>query len=116
MPTANRYQMPDLSVQLTDELIMQHIQRGSRVIDLGCGDGRLMQRLRDDNGCTAMGVEVEHTNIISVIERGLPAIEADLNEGLIDVPNDSFDYAVLRQTLQQVRHPKKLLLLCWLGW
>ena len=110
MPTANRYQMPDLSVQLTDELIMQHIERGSRVIDLGCGDGRLMQRLRDESGCTAMGVEVEHTNIISVIERGLPAIEADLNEGLIDVPNDSFDYAVLSQTLQQVRHPKKLLL------
>ena len=55
MPTNNRYQMPDLSVQLTDELIMQHIERGSRVIDLGCGDGRLMQRLRDELGCTAMG-------------------------------------------------------------
>ena len=110
MPTTNRYQMPDLSVQLTDELIMQHIQRGSRVIDLGCGDGRLMLRLQDELGCTAMGVEVEHANIVSVIERGLPAIEADLNEGLVDVPSDSFDYAVLSQTLQQVRHPKKLLL------
>ena len=76
--------MPDLSVQLTDELIMQHIKRGSRVIDLGCGDGRLMQRLQDELGCTAMGVEVEHANIVSVIERGLPAIEADLNEGLVD--------------------------------
>ena len=56
MPIVNRYQMPDLSVQLTDELIMRHIERGSRVIDLGCGDGRLMQRLRDEMSCTAMGV------------------------------------------------------------
>ncbi len=110
MATPSRYQMPDLSVQLTDELIMQHIDRNSRVIDLGCGDGRLMQRLNSELGCTVMGVEVEHGNIVSVIERGLPAIEADLNEGLVDVPSDSFDYAVLSQTLQQVRHPKKLLL------
>ena len=99
---------------MSDALIQQSIARlvpkGARVLDLGCGDGRLMQRLNGELGCTVMGVEVEHANIVSVIERGLPAIEADLNEGLIDVPCDSFDFAVLSQTLQQVRHPKKLLL------
>ncbi|MCA9035584.1 MAG: methionine biosynthesis protein MetW [Planctomycetaceae bacterium] len=102
--------MPDASVQLTDELIMQHIDQGSRVIDLGCGDGRLMQRLRDEMGCVVQGVDVEHSNIISVIGRGLPAIEADLNEGLIDVPDSCFDFAVLSQTLQQVQKPKLLLI------
>jgi methionine biosynthesis protein MetW len=110
MQNSNRYQMPDPSIQLTDELIMQHIDRGSRVIDLGCGDGRLMQRLRDEMACEVMGVEVEHSNIVAVIQRGLPAIEADLNAGLVDIPNDSFDFAVLSQTLQQVRNPKHLLL------
>ena len=102
--------MPDPSIQLTDELIMHHIDRNSRVIDLGCGDGRLMQRLHDEMGCEVMGVEVEQSNIIAIIQRGLPAIAADLNEGLVDIPNDSFDYAVLSQTLQQVRNPKRLLL------
>ncbi|RLS73384.1 MAG: methionine biosynthesis protein MetW [Planctomycetota bacterium] len=102
--------MPDPSIQLTDELIMHHIDRNSRVIDLGCGDGRLMQRLHDEMGCEVMGVEVEQSNIVAIIQRGLPAIAADLNEGLVDIPNDSFDFAVLSQTLQQVRNPKRLLL------
>jgi len=102
--------MPDPSIQLTDELIMHHIDRNSRVIDLGCGDGRLMQRLHDEMGCEVMGVEVEQSNIVAIIQRGLPAIAADLNEGLVDIPNDSFDFAVLSQTLQQVRNPKLLLL------
>ena len=110
MQNSNRYQMPDPSIQLTDELIMHHIDRKSRVIDLGCGDGRLMQRLHDEMGCEVMGVEVEQSNIVAIIQRGLPAIAADLNEGLVDIPNDSFDYAVLSQTLQQVRNPKRLLL------
>jgi methionine biosynthesis protein MetW len=110
MPNSNRYQMPDPSIQLTDELIMHHIDRNSRVIDLGCGDGRLMQRLHDEMGCEVMGVEVEQSNIVAIIQRGLPAISADLNEGLVDIPNDSFDFAVLSQTLQQVRNPKRLLL------
>lgn len=110
MPNSNRYQMPDPSIQLTDELIMHHIDRNSRVIDLGCGDGRLMQRLHDEMDCEVMGVEVEQSNIIAIVQRGLPAIAADLNEGLVDIPNDSFDFAVLSQTLQQVRNPKLLLL------
>ena len=61
-------------------------------------------------GCEVMGVEVEQSNIVAIIQRGLPAIAADLNEGLVDIPNDSFDFAVLSQTLQQVRNPKRLLL------
>ena len=110
MPQPNRYQMPDPSIQLTDELIMRHIDRGSRVIDLGCGDGRLLQRLSAEMNCDVLGVEVEQANVVAVIERGLAAIAFDLNEGLVDVPDNSFDFAVLSQTLQQVRNPKRLLL------
>lgn len=110
MPQSSRYLIPDPSVSLTDELIMRHIDRGSRVIDLGCGDGRLMQRLKQELGCDVLGIEVEHENIVSVIRRGLPAIEADLNEGLRDIPDGSFDFAVLSQTLQQVRNPRRLLM------
>lgn len=104
-----RYQLRDPSVQLVDELIMRHIDRNSRVIDLGCGDGRLMQRLQTEMGCHVVGIDVEQSNVQAVITRGLPVVAADLNQGLGDIPSDSFDFAVLSQTLQQVQHPKQLL-------
>ena len=109
MSQSPRYQIPDPSVSLTDELIMQHITRGSRVIDLGCGDGRLIQRLHLELECDVLGVEFEQENLLRVIQRGLPAIQADLDQGLADIPSDSFDFAVLSQTLQQVRNPRRLL-------
>ncbi|MEZ6059160.1 MAG: methionine biosynthesis protein MetW [Planctomycetaceae bacterium] len=109
MANNTRYKVPDSSVRMTDELIMDHIVRGSRVIDLGCGDGRLLQRLRDDMDCRVTGVDLERRNVVSVISRGLPVVAADLNEGLVDIPSDSFDFAVLSQTLQQVQRPRDLL-------
>ena len=88
---------------------MDHVDRGCRVIDLGCGDGRLMQKLQNDMGCQVMGVDVDRENILSVVRRGLPAIAADMNDGLTDFPSGSFDCAVLSQTLQQVLRPRQLL-------
>ncbi len=104
-----RYQLPDPSVQLVDDLILRHIDRGSRVIDLGCGDGRLMQRLHQELGCNVVGIDFEQKNVNSVIQRGLPVVAADLNKGLADIPSDTFDFAVLSQTLQQVQNPRQLL-------
>lgn len=108
-PSRARYQMPDPTVRLTDELIMRHIRPNSRVLDLGCGDGRLMHRLREELHCRVQGVDVEYANIVAVIARGLPAIAADLDRGLADFPDSSFDFVVLSQTLQQVRQPGQLL-------
>jgi len=109
MPANSRYQLPDPSVRLTDELIMRHIDPSSRVIDLGCGDGRLLHRLRQELTCDVLGVDVEQSNAVSVIRRGLPVVVADLDQGLVDIPPGSFDFAVLSQTLQQVKQPKQLL-------
>lgn len=106
---AYRYQLPDPSVQLVDDLIIRHIEPGSRVIDLGCGDGRLMKRLQDELGCNVAGVDVELSNVEAVVRRGLPVVAADLNKGLADIPSDTFDFAVLSQTLQQVQRPKQVL-------
>lgn len=105
-----RYQLPDPSVQLVDELIMRHIDRGSRVIDLGCGDGRLLHRLKEEMDCNVVGIDFEQKNVNSVIQRGLPVVAADLNKGLSDIPSDTFDFAVLSQTLQQVQNPRQLLM------
>jgi methionine biosynthesis protein MetW len=101
--------MPDPTVALTDEIIMERIEPGSRVIDLGCGDGRLLQRLRDEHNCSVLGVEVDPVQVRQAIHRGISIIQADLDAGLHDVPAHAFDFAVLSQTLQQVRHPKNLL-------
>jgi len=109
MSQSHRYQIPDPSVSLTDELIMQHITRGSRVIDLGCGDGRLIQRLHLELECDVLGGEFAQVTLLHVIQRGLAALQADLDQGLADIPSDSSDFAVLRHTLQQVRTPRRLL-------
>jgi methionine biosynthesis protein MetW len=104
-----RYCMPDPSAVLTDKIIKAHITPGTRVIDMGCGDGRLLVTLRDQHQCDVLGVEVEQDEFVSAVSKGLPVIRADLDQGLSDIPDDSFDFAVLSQTLQQVRHPVKLL-------
>lgn len=104
-----RYSVQDPTAALTDRLIMDQIGRGSRVIDLGCGDGRLLCRLRDENECSVQGVELDHGEVIAAISKGMPVIQSDLDHGLKEIPERSFDYAVLSQTLQQVRHPQELL-------
>jgi len=104
-----RYCMPDPFAVLTDELIEEQIPRGSRVLDLGCGDGRLLQMLRDQHACSVQGIELDLRSIQGTIARGIPVLQGDLDKGLPIFPNDSFDFAVLSQTLQQVRLPRLIL-------
>jgi methionine biosynthesis protein MetW len=104
-----RYFMPDPTIALTDKEIMKHVPVGSRVLDLGCGDGRLLEILRDVHQCRAQGVELDPREITACIDRGVPVIQGDLDRGLPEFPDDSFDYAVLSQTLQQLKFPKRVL-------
>jgi methionine biosynthesis protein MetW len=86
-------------------LITELVPQGSRVLDLGCGDGSLMEHLRDERRCTVRGIELEHADLAAAIERGLSVVEADLDEGLGGYADGSFDVVVLSQTLQVVRRP-----------
>ena len=101
--------MPDPLTAVTDELLMGHIDRGSRVVDLGCGDGRFLHRLRDEHDCKVLGVELDLDEFLGSIGRGIPVLKADLDRGLQVIPSGGFDFAVLSQTLQQVDRPLALL-------
>lgn len=106
---AQQYCIPDPTAALIDRLIMQQIPRDSRVLDLGCGDGRLLCRLRDERACSIQGIELDHRQVVEAICKGVPILQADLDEGLEEIPDQSFDFAVLSQTLQQVLQPRELL-------
>jgi len=105
------YCMPDPSIAVTDEVIMNQIEAGSRVIDLGCGDGRLLEKLRDLHQCSQIqGIELDLASVRVAISRGVPVIQSNLDHGLPDFPDNSYDYAVLSQTLQQIAFPKAAIL------
>ena len=91
------------------ELIADLIKEESSVLDLGCGEGDLLFKLVTEKGVKGHGVELYHENLYKCVEKGVPVIHADLDEGLSDYPDNSFDYVVLSRTIQVVRRPNKVL-------
>ncbi len=93
------------------QLISSWIEPGSRVLDLGCGDGTLMAHLQEARGCSGYGMELDPNLVIEAIENGINVIQANLNKkSLLDYFDaDSFDYVIMTQALQVVDRPDLLL-------
>jgi homoserine O-acetyltransferase/O-succinyltransferase len=85
--------------------IAHWVQQGSRVLDLGCGDGALIAWLRDNKACASRGVEIDRELLQAAIARGVSVYQGDIEDGLKDYPDQAFDYVILSQTLQQTRDP-----------
>ncbi len=81
---------------------------GSRVLDLGCGEGELLEWLARQKKVSARGVEISPAQVRRAIARGVSAFQGDLNEGLADFPDRTFDYVILSQTLQETREPLRV--------
>ena len=94
---------PDLAV------IAAHVERDTRILDIGCGNGELMAALRDQRGCDARGLEIDADNVAAAIARGLSVVQGDADVDLTGYPDQSFDYAILSQTLQTTRQPDRVL-------
>lgn len=91
------------------QIILDLVHPGSSVLDLGCGTGELMELLIRERGTVARGVEISEEAVYSCIGRGLSVHHGDLDEGLEDYPDGSFDYVIMSQTLQAVHKPRQLL-------
>ncbi|MFZ2542378.1 MAG: methionine biosynthesis protein MetW [Gallionella sp.] len=85
------------------------IPNGATVLDLGCGDGSLLRYLKETREVSGYGVEISDLDIVSCISNGVNVIQNDLESGLSDFEDNSFDYVLLSQTLQATRHTEALI-------
>ncbi|HUO29052.1 MAG TPA: methionine biosynthesis protein MetW [Bryobacteraceae bacterium] len=90
-------------------IIGEIVEPGTKVLDLGCGEGELLQWLAENKGVDARGVEILGAKVQRAIARGVSVYQGDIDEGLADYPDQVFDYIILSQTLQETHRPQQVL-------
>ncbi len=106
MPTEN---LPT-DTRLDYRTIVDFIEPNSKVLDLGCGNGELLDLLIKYKSCKGTGVEIDEKAIYECIAKGLTVSHGDIESNLIDYSDKRFDYVILNESLQQVLHPQKAIL------
>jgi len=91
------------------EAIAQWVRPGARVLDLGCGDGSLLRFLKDKRGASGYGIEIDDAKLLASVRNGVNVLQGDLETGLSGFESGSFDYVILSQTLQAVRHTEQII-------
>jgi methionine biosynthesis protein MetW len=89
--------------------IAEMVRPGARVLDVGCGDGALLEHLAKTKGADARGLELSQAGVNACVTRGLSVVQGDADTDLADYPDQGFDYAILSQTIQATRNPKPVL-------
>ena len=98
-----------MSDQLTMEALAWLVPVGSRVLDLGCGDGAMLDHLQRTRGCTGYGIEIDDANVLACVQRGVNVIQLNLDEGLALFGDQSFDVVLQIDTLQHLRNAETML-------
>jgi methionine biosynthesis protein MetW len=96
-------------IQPDHKVILEWVESGSSVLDLGCGDGELLYHLVKKKGCRGQGIEIDEQAIYKCVAKGLNVFHEDIEGGLTDYSDQAFDYAVLDQTFQQILHVDRAL-------
>jgi len=99
-----------LSARRDFEAIAAWVKPGSTVLDLGCGDGLLLRFLRNARNVRGYGIDIADENVLACVKNGVNVIQSDLERGLAGFDAGSFDYVILSQTLQAVRHTEEIVL------
>jgi methionine biosynthesis protein MetW len=98
-----------MSDNSTMQAIAALVPHGSRVLDLGCGDGALLAYLQSTRGCTGYGIEIDDHNVLACVQRGVNVIQLNLDEGLSLFTDASFDVVLQIDTLQHLRNAEVML-------
>jgi methionine biosynthesis protein MetW len=98
-----------MTERLDHRVIAAIVSEGAKVLDLGCGDGELLELLRRQKDAQVRGVELNEQSIYQCVSKGLSVVHSDLDSGLNGYPDHSFDFVILNQSLQQVRNVELVL-------
>lgn len=98
--------MSEASIQ---NLIASLVPEGSHVLDLGCGDGALLEQLMRERGCTGYGIEIDDANVLACVKRGVNVLQLNLHQGLVAFQDQSFDVVLQIDTLQHLRNAEVML-------
>jgi methionine biosynthesis protein MetW len=90
-------------------LVADMVDPGSRALDVGCGDGSLLEILTRDRQVDGRGIELSQAGVNGCVAKGLSVVQGDADTDLVDYPDDAFDYVILSQTLQATRRPRQVL-------
>ncbi len=96
-------------IRLDHKIILNIISHGSRVLDIGCASGELLDLLYKKKKIEGQGIEINHANVEVCLKNGLSVVEGDANNEITNFPDNVFDYVILSQTLQTVEKPKWVL-------
>ena len=98
-----------MSDQATLQSIARLVPQGARVLDLGCGDGALLDQLQRERGCSGYGIEIDDANVLACEQRGVNVIQLNLEEGLALFEDQSFDVVLQLDTMQHLRNTERML-------
>jgi methionine biosynthesis protein MetW len=97
------------AAELEYDIISGWVAPGSSVLDLGCGDGELSARLTQEKKANVQGIEIDEQAIYKCVAKGVSVLHGDIDSGLADYSDNSFDYVILNESFQQVKKPELVL-------